>query len=358
MGPTLALLGSALDPDPGSERMARKLAVALHKESGNAPRDPYDVLAPYAASFGTIRLAGKVALESWLTPMPEPDDLASIGSDSLAAFFSADGCRVHAGKVKAAVAHVAPALPAMIGIDHSASGGAIAAVSERVGAAELGVVVLDAHSDIVPGSLRRGLLDFAHQNPDRFRLSAEDFDDAVPVAGYNCGSFLYDLIEQGTILPENLVIVGCADLPDAVHAEIADERVAAYRAHHAGLIGRGVTFVSRETLLEDPVEATRNALRKLAGKQIYLSVDLDVGARVALTGVRFLELSGIPEWTMATVIETVFDFIGDAAAFAGVDVMEFDFYRAGAVTMAGQDRTYDIALGVLARAAAHLGASR
>lgn len=357
MSAPFALIGSALDPDPGGERMALRRAAArlAGGAAGSAPRDPYDVLAPYVQRLGPVGLAGKIAVDGRMTPLPASGEAEDADREALALFLHREGCRSHADAIAAKVARLQPTIPVMVGIDHSASGGAIEALSRRIGAPSLGVVVLDSHSDVVPSALRRGLIEYARENPQGLSLAAEEVDSGLPAPAYDCGSFLNRLIECGALLPRNLVILGCSDVPDARLATIGDARVKAVCDHFRKLAALGATFVPRERLIDDPETVATQALGHLAGKSIYISVDLDVGANAALTGVRFLDREGLEEWTLAAVVEAVLAFVADRATLAGLDLMEFDFYRAGAVTTASRDRTYDIALGILARAVARLG---
>lgn len=354
-GTTLDIFGSAFDPDLGALRMSRRLAYAAnaHAAPPDTPRDPYDVLAPYLEEFAGARLLGKVPTESWLTPFPAEGDADRLKPEALAAFLSEDGCRNYACTVKRFVEDAVSGVPAMIGIDHSATGGAVAALSERHGAANLGLVVLDAHTDLVPAAMRRALMDFARGDADA-DFDARDYETLSPQSDYDCGSFLLGLLDRGLVAPRNLVLIGCADGPAPRLAELEDERVRRYLRHRQELLDRGVTIVARDALMADPAGAVAAAMKPLAGKPVYLSVDLDVASQACLTGARFVELEGVPEWTLAATLEAAFAAIGASSSLAGIDVMEFDFYRAGAQTMLRKDLTYDVALHVLASASSHM----
>ena len=47
-----------------------------------------------------------------------------------------------------------PVMPVMLGVDHSATGGVVSALSEKLGPENMSVVVLDQHFDGFPVSLR------------------------------------------------------------------------------------------------------------------------------------------------------------------------------------------------------------
>ena len=347
------IYGSAFDPDDGGDRLAlrRHYAEAIEPSLPEAaPRDPFAVLSPYLAEEFQVRLAGSVGVPDWLTPVPAATDLDRITQEATIRHLGEGGARAHASRVQTFVEHHVRGVPVMIGIDHVATYGAVEALASRYGS-DLQLVVLDAHCDAVPATLRQALLDYARENPDvGYRHNPEFYTQSDRTVSMDCGSFVSDLVSDGIVRAENVHILGANDLPDPGLAKIQDTRVQEYLAHIQALRRSGVSVLTRDEILEsaNPDALVAEALSGIADRPVYISVDIDVGAVAAHRGSRFLDCEGLPEWALEILMASITNTVRRSGArLVGADLMEIDFYRAGAESPDGPDRTYDIALNIL-----------
>jgi arginase family enzyme len=352
------IFGAALDPDDGPARVAQKAEYARldgTAASVGAPRDPYQVLVPYLVNGADApyRAAGVVSTPSWLTPFPAAADLPRLRPEAFRAFVQEGGCAEYARGVESFVADLASTGPiAMLGVDHSATGGVVSALSAIHGPKDLALIVVDAHLDAVSDEARNGLLAFAREHPDpAYRLDPGAY---APLAGthnsYNCGSFLRHLVEWGVLPAQNLLVLGVADKPHPRLNQIADPRVRGFLNEYEWLAAHGAKVIDAATLAE-PARAAAvaaAAVARLPGHRAYLSWDLDVGSQRALVGVRFAELPGLDEACLRALAHGISEgLLAGGRQLVGLDVMEFDFYAAGAELPGGKDRTYDIAHAIL-----------
>lgn len=353
-----ALFGTALDPDDGPARVAQKAEYARldgTAASKGAPRDPYQVLAPYLVNGADApyRAAGEVSTPSWLAPFPVAADLPRLRAEAFRDFVQEGGCATYARSVEAFVKPLASTGPiAMLGVDHSATGGVVTALSAIHGPENLAVIVVDAHLDAVSDAARSGLLAFARENPDpAYRLDPGAYAALADThTSYNCGSFLRHLVERGVLLAQNLLVLGVADKPHPRLDQVADPRVRSFLNEYEWLATHGAVIIDAATLAE-PTRATTvasAAVARLPGRCAYLSWDLDVGSQRALIGVRFAELPGLDEVCLRALAHGIAGgLVAGERQLVGLDVMEFDFYAAGAELPRGKDRTYDIAHALL-----------
>jgi hypothetical protein len=78
----------------------------------------------------------------------------------------------------------------------------------------LSVVVLDQHFDAIPLSVRTSA---AHPSDPEFAVSKPHATPNIPLGfsdQFCCGNFWAYLVDEGSILPENLLFIGVADYPD------------------------------------------------------------------------------------------------------------------------------------------------
>lgn len=353
-----ALFGTALDPDDGPARVAQKAEYARldgTAASEGVPRDPYQVLAPYLVNGADApyRAAGEVPTPSWLTPFPIAADLPRLRPEAFRSFVQGGGCATYARSVEAFVEPLASTGPiAMLGVDHSATGGVVTALSAIHGPQNLAVIVVDAHLDAVSDAARNGLLAFARENPDpAYRVDPGAYAALTDTqTSYNCGSFLRHLVDSGVLLAHNLLVLGVADTPHPHLDRVTDPRVRNFLNEYEWLAAHGAAVVEAATLA-DPARAAAvaaAAVARVPGRHAYLSWDMDVGSQRALVGVRFAELPGLDETCLRALAHGISEgLVAGRQQLVGMDVMEFDFYAAGAELPGGKDRTYDIAHGLL-----------
>lgn len=360
MAAFLEFISCPFDLEVGEERLSLKRAYAALSRVGlppDAPRDPGEVLKPYALRIPGVSDGGCIHIDDWLRPSPVHCEPSELSVERACNFARRNGCRDVAQHVRERIEAADASVSLMVGVDHSASGGAIEAFSAVYGRDDLVVIVMDSHFDAVPGDIRQGLLAYGRENVDAFGDLASCHAPFADASQYDCGSFLSDLIARGVIAPQNLIVLGCADMPAARLESANDARVQRYLAYVRDLQSRDVRIVTRDELLAaaDPRALVQHVTGSYADRPVYLSVDMDIGAQRALAGVRFLEQAGLPEDLMQTVFEAALEAAtGNGNWLVGLDLMEFDFYQAGAIANGRQDRTYDIALNLIETTARRL----
>ncbi len=356
--PVAVLFGAMADPD---ERTA---AVRSKHAWIDAGRDPVDLLGALAAAAGVGAAEGVAAAQgaaashgqapaaggaaargpgpviggasiavdrtaapgewAWLSPTPGPEHREAIAETAFARFVDDGGCLRLAEAVEAFVeSTVLPAVPVMVGVDHSLTGGVLRALSRRHGAEDLAVIVLDAHTDAIPTTATAGAVHYdAETNP------GSRYDAADPLLrdrpdSYNASTFLHHLIDEGTVDPRNLYLVGVADTPPSRARKIDDSRIQEYVAAYSALRKRGVTVLTRDEIATNPARVAWALSGSKAG-HVYVSIDLDVGANVATRAVRFRDRTGLDAATLERLIEETAAGVLSKARLVGVDLMEFD----------------------------------
>ena len=64
---------------------------------------------------------------------------------------------------------------------------------------------------------------------------------------------------------------------------------------------------------------------------MYVSIDMDIGARNALEGVRFRNWKGLAEKQIYKVIDLICEFVPEDIQLAGMDIMEINPRGAGVI---------------------------
>ena len=265
-----------------------------------------------------------------------------VGARVGGGFTDAGGCLAAAGVVAALIEEqVWPDMPCLVGVDHCLAGGAITALSGSLGPENLSVVVLDAHTDAIPTPVSAGAIHYdAETNP----RSVYRLDDPLLHGrndSYNASSFLHHLVEGGIVAPRNLFLLGVTDLPPSRALKLTDPRITAYTDAYMGLKRRGVTVLTRDDIVASAARVDRE-LDRIDTPYVYVSLDLDVGARKSLDGVRFREREGLGRARLEAVIASVGRLV-DRVELVGLDVSEINPRKAGPGTMAPEDATYDVA---------------
>jgi arginase family enzyme len=343
---TFKFFRAPLDPDEREQRLMIKVAECKRGYPSVLFRDPYNgVLSAlkekrFAKSFMEV---GGLEVEPWLLPAPEPKYVPLLTVECMVAFIDSDGCRDYALKVEEFVSQrVLPGVPVMIGVDHSLTGGCVRSLAHEYG--DLALIVLDSHFDAIIPSVRCALIQYdLETNPES---PFNPFDPYIygRVDSYNADSFLYYLVHEGVIVPENLVVLGVSDYPPPHAFKIRDWRVQKYLELYRGFEDMGVKIVKREEVLKN-FKVVKEVLEGLKADHFYLSVDLDVGSKSALRGARFNDYEGLDEQTIHRLVKAISRSVGDK--LVGLDLMEIDVFNAGVETKNGKDRTYYIAAEII-----------
>ena len=230
--------------------------------------------------------------------------------------------------------NVFPGQPIMLGVDHSATGGVVSALSEEMGAENLSVLVLDQHFDGLPLALRLEPRVVEQLNYDPSVLE----DNA-----YSCGNFWRHLIDAGTVKPENLIFVGVADYP----GEEVSPEWQLFRESYLDLEARGCHFFPLKAFHGAYVERLRRFITdNLSAPNLYVSLDLDVGAYRAVHAARYMDRMGMDKDTLMDVAHIIAGLCRTGKLrLCGMDMMEFNMHFLGIEIEPGKkDDTLSVAL--------------
>lgn len=347
----LGFFGCSLDPDEREAVIKSKAAKAKLGYAGLTFKDPYDAIAHYLQSVklnAPFDFLGKLNIDPWLTPAPESKYLKLLTVENVVAFIDSNGCLECATVAyrfvkKRVLAHK----PVLIGVDHSLTGGPARAIAETYGKSNLCVAILDSHFDAIIPTVRCGLIQYdVETNPES---PFDPFDPFIRgrLDSYNADSFIYYLINERWVLPENVVVIGVSDYPPKAAFETDDERVKRYVNLYTGLEKIGVKIIRKRELEEDP-SIVKKTLTETKAHNLYVSIDVDVGANSALRGARFLDYTGLSEKLIHEVVDHLTDVIRRGVNLAGFDVVETDVHKASL------DRTYQIELEIIKRLASYV----
>jgi arginase family enzyme len=335
------LFGVALDAvdDPWSLQLKRAWMAANTKELNwlTACLDPYDAVTGGMAAIleeKHIKQFGKFPVPSWLWPKPKQSDFPLVNAENMADFFDNDGVLKVARQLEHYVANnIFPDIPMMIGIDHSATAGVISALTEKYGPQNVSVIVLDQHFDAIPLSVR--LTEVSPDNPIFVAGKSLAFPN-IPV-GFNdqfcCGNFWAYLIEEGSVLPENLLFIGVADYPYNEMINKGDN----FREHYLSYEERGCSFFPLWQFNKQYINTlTRFFREKISTPYIYISLDLDVGAYNSTFAARYMDRQGISKQNLLDIASIITNECHSGKyEIAGLDIMEFNMHFLGIETPGG-----------------------
>jgi arginase family enzyme len=228
----------------------------------------------------------------------------------------------------------------MIGIDHSATGGVVSALSAMLGPEKLTVLVLDRHFDALPLSVRmEPILGMASAHPQGAR---ELFLGMSGEETYCCGNFWAHLIDKGIVKPEHLLFVGVADYPP----EKAAPEWERFRDRYLDFEERGCSFFPLREF-EGPYSRRFASFlsQKIRTPYVYVSLDLDVGAYRCVHAARYMDGAGIEGKALLQIAHLIAKGCRSGRfKLAGLDVMEFNMHLLGITTEDGvEDTTVPVA---------------
>jgi arginase family enzyme len=88
-------------------------------------------------------------------------------------------------------------------------------------------------------------------------------------------------------------------------------------------------------------------LGRIETPYLYVSIDMDIGARNALEGVRFRNWQGLNERQLYAIADYIMEPLSQGTRLAGMDLTEINPRTAGVSSPHGRDRTYQIALNLI-----------
>jgi arginase family enzyme len=335
------LFGVALDPvdDPLSLQLKHAWMTA---DTGkldwlSACPDPYGAVTESMGGIleeRNIKPIGRFPVPSWLWPKPEPSDLPLVTAKKLGDFYDSGGILKIVRQLQSFVTEsVLPETPVMLGIDHSATAGVISALSENCGPGNISVVVLDQHFDAIPLSVR---LAGVHGDNQGF-MPGVPFTPPNTQPGFNdqfcCGNFWSYLMDDGTVIPGNLLFIGVSDHPDHKTGNAGD----VFRRSYLEFEKRGCSFLPRGQFDGQYIDALTRFLReKITTPYVYISLDLDVGAYNSTFAARYMDRQGISKQNLLDIAGAI---AGDCRRgrfkLAGMDIMEFNMHFLGIETPGG-----------------------
>ncbi|MHA1651648.1 MAG: arginase family protein [Candidatus Helarchaeota archaeon] len=352
----IKVFGAALDPADSETKIAMKQAHLQMFFSRQTPKskykDPYEafITESKVLSSESFEKIGRFPIESWLTPKPVIEDSIFMTPLDFRIFLDDNGCKEYADQLeKFVIQKILPDIPLMIGADHSLTGGVISALTKKYGIENLTILIFDGHFDAIPTNFRIGLASYSKDHKDEIAIPFPEMIDSVedstqvPLT-YNCGTFLYHLLEQGTILPENLIVYGVMDYPGAELRKIADQRVKNFVDFYLDYEKKGVQIIPNYKDDTKSINHLQKALNSIHTPYLYLSIDVDVASLNAVLAARFMEFIGIGEECLQDAIRSVSSLIhSDNIELIGLDFMEIETYFLNAKLKSGKiDKTLKI----------------
>lgn len=340
------IFGVALDvsDDPWSLGLKWASMMADRKDGDDLYADPYDVVANKMSGWPGFEFGGKFSIPSWQRPRPRPSDRNMVNVKNLQQFVANGGLLETMKRLQDFVERsVFPAFPVMVGIDHSATGGVISALTKRYSPEMLSIVVLDRHFDAIPLSLRidglfRSSADPPHPSrslwEERRRIKGSPQPlDVNELDQYSCGNFWAYLIDAGIVLPEHLLLIGVADYPSPG----IDPKWEQLRERYLGFEKRGCGFFPSWKFDGRYADSLAQFIyEKVKTPYVYVSLDLDVGAYRCINAARYMDGPGI---TRENLLDTA-RIIAEGSQngnfmLVGFDIMEFNIHFLGIETTEG-----------------------
>lgn len=295
--------------------------------------DPYDGFLLYSSILSKEKYLkiGKFPVESWVSPKPNIEDYPFVNQLEFQKFTSNGKVKETSELLEKFIEDkVFPDVPLMIGVDHSLTGGVLSALSNKFGSENILVVVFDAHFDGIPASISANIAKYTIEHPDQLNplvpelasLANEDLNNIKD--SYTCGSFLYYLLEEKILLPENLIIFGCQDYPDDAFRSNNDPRILEYVDFYDSIEKKGVKFISKN---DDThmIEKLSSALELIDTPYIYISFDVDVGGLKEIIAARFKNAIGIEKSVILNAGKEIKKYMDlKKCELIGLDVMEIE----------------------------------
>jgi len=340
----VVFFGCPLDVDERDESIREKMDAA---GAGLNEDDPYGAVMGFIereVDADRFEAIGSLEVPSWLHPVPNPGELTYINVDNFVAFIDQDQCRTLARMIGTHVVdEILPRIPCMITVDHSLTGGVFERIAAHYGSQNVSLVVLDSHTDALPMHVVSGAIAYdMDTNPGSVHDPHDPFLQNRPDS-FNASSFLYYLLEEALVAPQNLYIIGVSDYPSKRSFRIKDPRFRRYAALYSGLKKRGVHILTKKDLTSGSSKV-RAVLDRIRTSHVYVSVDMDIGAGNALEGVRFSNWKGINEKQLYALTGYLKEILKGGVRLAGMDLAEFNPRRT-----VGPDRTYRIGANLIRR---------
>lgn len=319
----VVFFGCPLDCDEREEAVRQK-RILMGPSRGDD--DPYAAIMSFVRRGmlpGCWEERGSLDVPTWLRPVPGTEDNGRVSVEEMVRFIDAGGCSQFSTQIGDVVAAIFPRIPCLIGVDHSLTGGAYRKLAELYAPDEITLLVVDSHTDALPVPLLAGAIGYDMEtNPASVYDPDDPFLKGRPDS-YNASSFLHHLIEEGTLQPRNLLILGAGDYPPKKAFRIKDRRIQQYAGAFERLKRSGARVVTKKDILTAPTKV-RKILNDVRTPYVYISVDMDIGARNALRAVRFQDRQGLNEQQIYTLAAGIGAMLHRGVRLAGMDLLEID----------------------------------
>lgn len=315
----MRIFGAALDVPNSPERLNLKLGYISHLI--NSPKtvdtfsDPYDVIRADLKSepvfLSEDLWAGKMLVDSWLTPRPRVSDLPMLTLHQSTSFLRENGCWDYALKVAHFVKEqVFPCKPVMIGVDHSLTGGVLLALAKEYG--NVNVIILDAHFDV---------LKFTTGEISKGEPETQSGGTQGEITFYECGNFLSCLLEKEIIRPENLWVLGVGEEILRKNKQQPTDRLSSTNTDEVGRwLDKGVHILSKNEVISETISIDLNG-------PTYVSIDMDVGSLSSVFSARFMNCYGLTLQEFLNLLSQLGRSIKEAGVpLVGLDIMEIDLH--------------------------------
>ncbi len=345
----IIFFGCPLDGDERHESIQEKLAL---KGTHGVLDDPYEGIMKIIRQEVNPDLwveKGSLELPNWLRPIPSLADEDKITTKGFVDFVDSGGFETYAKQVGDFIAtNIFPDIPCMVAVDHSLTGGVFKKLIELYDPENIALIVLDSHTDAIPMSIMAGMIqydidtnpDTVHDRHDPFLYHRTD--------SYNASSFLYYLLAEEILKPQNLYLIGVSDYPPKHAFRVKDPRIENYVHLFSELKRKGVTILTKSDFLLSPSKV-KNVLTHIKTPYVYISIDLDIGARNGVEGVRFLERQGLNERQIYGLLDYLRSLLSRGIGLAGLDLTEINPRKAGRRHSTGEDQTYRVGANIIKR---------
>ena len=356
MAKSIKVFGAALDPSDSETKIMIKQAhldaIANRTPEKSKYADPYDAFIAESKVLmqSKFQKIGKFPIESWLCPKPAIDDDIFMSPLNFRLFLDKNGCQEYAQDLEKYIAqNVLPDIPLMIGADHSLTGGVLRALSRKYGATNISVIVFDGHFDAIPTNLRLALASYSKEHKDELAIPFPEFIDSIDERteippSYNCGTFLQHLIQETVILPQNLIIFGCVDYPNAELKAIPDPRVQSFIDFYLAYEKKGTKIIPNFKDNAKIQLAFKKALDSINTPYLYISMDVDVGSLNEILAARFMEFIGVDSACLNNAADSLKAYLHPKKGhLIGLDIMEVEVFYLNAKLKSGKvDHTLEI----------------
>ena len=346
----VVFLGCPLDCDERDESIREKIACM---ERGEYDSDPYECVMAFIREEVPVELweeMGSLDVPEWLRPVPAVDQKAFMNPDNFVSFVDGGGCNTFTNMLREhVIERIHPGIPCMITVDHSLSGGVIRKLAEVHGSEDLGLIILDSHTDALPVSIMSGAVEYDMETNLNSVYAADDPFLKNRPDSFNASSFIHYLLEEGTLMHRNLTIIGPGDLPSKRSIRVKDERIRKYVSIFSDLRKKGVSILSKKDLISSPSKL-KSVLSSIRTPYVYISIDMDIGAGNALNGVRFKNRQGLNEKQINNIASRLQALLSSGCELVGMDITEINTRN-----VKKGDRTCRIAANLIKRLCFDLG---